>query len=198
MEDLRQTEGHGDSDPTSSPSIKIEASQLSAATGSSTAQATIWLEPICEAMARFQVNTPQRVAAFLAQIGHESAGMQFTRERWGPTLQQLGYEGRKDLGNAIQGDGYRYRGRGLIQITGRKNYERAGQGLSLDLVTNPELLESREHAASSAAWWWAAHGCNEFADAGDFASLTKRINGGLNGYEHRCLMWTNAKRVLAL
>ncbi|MED5027782.1 glycoside hydrolase family 19 protein, partial [Pseudomonas aeruginosa] len=86
---------------------------------------------------------------------------------------------------------------GLLQITGRKNYRAAGAGLGLPLEAEPELLEQPEHAARSSAWWWAANGLNGLADRGEFAAITRRINGGLNGHAERLALWERAKRVLS-
>ncbi|MBK8772753.1 MAG: glycoside hydrolase family 19 protein [Rhizobiales bacterium] len=143
------------------------------------------------------IKGPVRVAAFLAQIAHESGALRHTRELWGPTPAQARYEGRKDLGNTHLGDGFLYRGRGLIQITGRANYAGTAQRLGIDLLASPELLEQPRWAALSAADWWAAHGCNALADAGDFTALTRRINGGTNGLEDRLQRWARAKEALA-
>lgn len=170
--------------------------QFSAATGLPTTAG--WFNPISAALHEFGINTPQRIACFLAQVGHESAGFRYTHELWGPTPAQVRYEGRADLGNTRQGDGYRYRGRGLIQITGRANYTQAGVALGADLVAHPELLESPAMAARSAAWFWSAHGCNALADAGDFIALTRRINGGINGLEDRRRRWKVAQTALGL
>jgi putative chitinase len=147
-------------------------------------------------MAEFEINTPERQAAFLAQIGHESGGLHFTVEIWGPTEAQRRYEGRYDLGNVAPGDGFKFRGRGLIQITGRANYEKAGEGLGVDLISEPEKLGEPELAARSAAWFWGTHGLNELADAGDFEKITKRINGGLTGYAERLGLYAAAKEAL--
>jgi len=93
--------------------------------------------------------------------------------------------------------GWRYRGRALLQITGRTNYRAAGQGIGLPLEDEPELLEQPEFAALSAAWWWANHGLNELADAGKFEQITRVINGGLNGQADRLALWKRATEVLA-
>lgn len=147
-------------------------------------------------MERHSINTPARQAAFLAQIGHESGRLRYVRERWGPTAAQRGYEGRADLGNTQPGDGKRYMGRGLIQITGRANYRRCGEALGLDLINRPELLEVHAHAAMSAAWFWSSRGLNELADAGEFDKITRRINGGQNGREERLALWQLAQAAL--
>ncbi len=148
-------------------------------------RATLWAPHLTKAMEDYDINTDMRVASFLAQIGHESGGLAYTAEIWGPTLAQAKYEGRIDLGNNQDGDGAKFKGRGLIQITGRFNNRVAGKALGLPLEDSPEILEQPQWAATSAAWWWKEHGCNEIADSGDFKKLTRRINGGLNGYEDR-------------
>lgn len=159
-------------------------------------RAGVFVPALNRAMLRYQINTPSRQAAFLAQIGHESGQLRYVREIWGPTPAQSRYEGRKDLGNTQPGDGRRFMGRGLIQITGRENYRRTGAALGIPLLDSPELLEQTEWAAASAAWWWANHGLNELADAGEFEQITRRINGGLNGLADRLALWEKAKAVL--
>ncbi|HPG95113.1 MAG TPA: hypothetical protein PLR28_11205 [Dokdonella sp.] len=169
--------------------------QFAAATG--LPMSSGWFAPISSAQSEFQIVGPVRIAAWLAQVGHESGGFRFVREIWGPTPAQMRYEGRKDLGNTQPGDGFRFRGRGLIQITGRTNYAQLERAFRLPLLTQPELLEQPELAARSAARFWAANGCNALADSGDFTALTRRINGGLNGLADRERRWTIAKRALA-
>ncbi len=170
---------------------------LARCTGARIDRATEWLPCIEAAMEEFDITTPERQAAFLAQIGHESGGLHWTTELWGPTIAQQHYEGRADLGNTQPGDGFRFRGRGLIQTTGRANYVKTGEALGVDLIAQPELLAQPELAARSAAWFWRAHGLNELADAGDFMRVTRRINGGTNGYEDRLALFEGAKEVLA-
>jgi putative chitinase len=149
------------------------------------------------AMCRYQIVGAQRVAAFIAQIGHESGQLIYVREIWGPTRAQAKYEGRADLGNTAAGDGFKYRGRGLIQVTGRANYAACGEALGVDLINHPELLEQPQYACMSAAWFWATKGLNTLADAGDFERITRRINGGLNGQDDRLTLWAKATEVLA-
>jgi len=149
------------------------------------------------AMAEFDITTRLRVAAFMAQILHESGLLRYPVELWGPTESQRRYEVRQDIGNSQPGDGFRFRGRGWIQTTGRANYQRTGEALGVDLIAAPELLGEPELAARSAAWFWQSHNCNEMADAGMFESITKRINGGLNGYPDRLALWAKAKTVFA-
>ena len=112
-----------------------------------------WLPHINATLEKFHINTVQRITAFLAQIGHESGNLIYTRELWGPTPAQQRYEGRADLGNTQKGDGFKFRGRGLIQITGRKNYQTCEKQLGIDLELHPEFLEMPEYAAQS----WLAH-----------------------------------------
>lgn len=172
--------------------------QLAACTGANLARAKLWLAPITEAMAEYHITTLAREAAFLAQVGHETMGLVYAKELWGPTAAQRGYEGRADLGNTQPGDGSRYRGRGLLQITGRANYAKAGQALGLDLVGHPEILEERDMAALVSAWWWKSHGLNELADAGKFDQITRVINGGTNGQAERRALWAKAKAALGV
>lgn len=170
---------------------------LARATGARIDRATEWLPHIEAAMDEFDINTPQRQAAFLSQIGHESGGLHWVTEIWGPTDTQRRYEGRADLGNTEPGDGVRFKGRGLIQTTGRSNYRATGEALGVDLIAQPELLADSTLAARSAAWFWKEHGLNELADAGDFMRITRRINGGLNGFDDRLALFEVAKEVLA-
>lgn len=176
---------------------------LRAAIGCTPAAAANFHGALMEACADYEINTPARMAAFLAQIGHESVSLRYVREVWGPTPQQQRYEGRKDLGNVHQGDGIRYLGRGLMQITGRANYAAARDRLRLkfgedvpDFEAHPAALEAPIWACLAAAEYWSSHGCNELADAGDFEAITRRINGGLTGYEDRKQRWERAKQAL--
>ena len=149
------------------------------------------------AMNRYQIVGAKRVAAFIAQIGHESGQLKYVKEIWGPTVAQTRYEGRADLGNTEPGDGSKYRGRGLIQITGRSNYKACGGALGLELINHPELLEKPQHACMSAAWFWATKGLSTLADEGKFETITRRINGGVNGLADRQMLYARALKVLA-
>ena len=111
-------------------------------------------------------------------------------------IANLTYAGRLGNGSAGSGDGWRYRGRGLIQITGRANYAASGAELGLDLILNPERLEEPYYAALSAAEWWRRHGCNELADTGDLAAVTRVVNGGLTGLDDRLRLYSAALRYL--
>ncbi|MGY2200009.1 glycoside hydrolase family 19 protein [Pseudomonas gingeri] len=165
-------------------------------------KAGVFVPALNTAMSRHSINTPKRIAAFLAQIGHESAQLRYVRE-----LGSDQYLSKYDtgalalrLGNTpdADGDGQRYRGRGLIQITGRSNYRQCSLALFGDerLLQQPELLEQPQWAAESAAWFWEQQGLNALADADQFNSITRKINGGLNGLEDRLQLWVRARAVL--
>jgi len=147
-----------------------------------TGRLAVFVEPLNDAMREFEIDAnPSRETHFLAQICHESGAFRYVRE----LASGEAYEGRSDLGNKEPGDGVRFKGRGLIQITGRANYLACGDALGLDLIANPELLEQPVNASRSAGWFWFSHNLNELADRGDIKAITKRINGGLNGYQDR-------------
>jgi len=169
---------------------------LKACTGATDNDAAKYADLLDTALADFDINTPVRIAAFLAQVGWESGHLHYVKEIWGPTDAQSSYEGRADLGNTQPGDGQRFLGRGLLQVTGRSNYATVGEALATDFVSNPELLEEPDYALRSACYFWKQHGLNERADAGEFETITRRINGGLNGYTGRLALWENAKQVL--
>lgn len=155
-----------------------------------------------------QISTPKRLAHWIAQTGHESGRGRYLRELWGPTRQQLRYEGTDlaaRLGNVRAGDGVRYIGRGLIQVTGRSNYRALFQRLhsSLgdiipDFEAVPRLLESPDWASMSAADYWRSRGLNRYADKGDIYTLTRRINGGTNGLADRTALTHRAMQVLGI
>lgn len=128
---------------------------------------------------------PGRLIEFFAECGHETGGWQWLREMWGPTEAQRGYEGRGDLGNTQPGDGKRFLGRGLIQLTGRANYQRAAEETGLPLIRQPELLERSAEAVLAACLFWKWRGLNALADAGQSDTITRRINGGTNGLDDR-------------
>lgn len=159
-------------------------------------QAGVFVPVLNTAMNRYGIVGTVRAAAFIAQVGHESGQLRYVREIWGPTAQQLTYEGRVDLGNTVKGDGSRYRGRGLVQITGRANYAACGEALGLDLINKPELLELPQNAAMSAAWFWSTRGLNTLADQKDFANITRRINGGLTDQTDRQALYDKALKVM--
>ena len=183
--------------PQSQKPTGLSAKIIAAATGATIARAIEYLPHLESAMAEFEINTPQRQSMFLAQIGHESGGLKWTTEIWGPTPAQSRYEGRKDLGNTRPGDGYKFRGRGLLQTTGRYNYWTTGQALGADLINIPEILGKPEFAVRSAAWFWNTKGLNQIADRGDNLAATKRINGGTNGLADRQALYAAAMQAFA-
>jgi putative chitinase len=174
----------------------VSPDTLAAALGIGQPRAQTWADPLSAAMALYAIDSPARQAAFIAQVGHESGRLIYVRELWGPTPAQEGYEGRADLGNTEPGDGFKFRGRGLIQVTGRANYATCGVALCLPLTDSPELLETPSNASQSATWFWNQHGLNAFADTGDFETITRRINGGLNGLQDRLALYALAKSAL--
>ena len=137
----------------------------------------------------YEINTSRRENAFIAQIAHESGEFRYLRE----LASGAAYEGRADLGNTEPGDGIRYKGRGLIQITGRANYHLISNDLGVDFISSPELLEQPQYATESAGWFWDQKNLNRLADIGDFVLITKRINGGTNGLLNREEYWNKAK-----
>ena len=146
--------------------------------------------PLNDACEEFNIDTPKRIAPFLAEVAYESCELKYLEE----LASGEAYEGRKDLGNTEPGDGVRFKGRGLLQITGRFNYQACGVALGLDLITDPELLITPANAARSSGWFWRdfKH-LNPLADAGDFRGITEKINGGLTGYADRLAYFDIAK-----
>lgn len=154
------------------------------------------------ALEEFNISAPGRMAAFLAQVGHETYQLRFTEEEWGPTPAQLNYEPPTHLatvlGNTEKGDGFRYKGRGAFQVTGRTNYRRYGHLLNLDLEGHPELAGLPENTFRIAGVYWNDHKLSELTDAGNFREITRRINGGYNGEAEREAYWVKAKEVLGV
>jgi putative chitinase len=193
------------------------------------------------AMNRYQIVGQKRIAAFIAQVGHESGqltrlvenlnysadGLANTwpnryaeqdgkggyvkvlvkdRLRNKPNALGLSLAGKPEqiannvyagrMGNTAPGDGWKYRGRGLIQLTGKTNYRQCGEALGLDLLTQPELLEKPQHACMAAAWFWGSNGLNSLADKGDLETITRRVNGGLTGLADRQAIYARALKVL--
>jgi len=188
-----------------------------------------WLQPVIDTCAEFEINTPQRIAAFIAQTSHESGGYTMLTENlnyraatlaacWPNRFAELGpnkkpkrtekgaliptklaesiagkpelianlvYSGRMGNGPAESGEGWKYRGRGLKQLTGKYNYEKCGKDLGVDFVGNPDLLLEPIYAARSAGWFWKSNNLSPFADSGDIEGMTKKINGGLIGIDQR-------------
>ncbi len=144
-----------------------------------------FIQPINDSMEKFGISTPRREAAFLAQCAHESTELLYMRE----LASGEAYEGRADLGNTQTGDGPRFKGGGLIEITGRYNYSRCGTAIGIDLESDPELIELPANACMASAWFWATHGLNELSDNNLFATVTHKINGGFNGMDQRLQYW---------
>lgn len=163
-------------------------------------RADTYLDPLNAHMALGAIDEPSVVAAFIAQVGHESGQFHHAREIWGPTAQQSGYEGRVDLGNIKKGDGKRFMGRGLIQLTGRDNY--AAYSLfrygDLRLWETPEIVEQPDDAVGAAVWFWNSRELTPVARAGNFRRVTKRINGGTNGQPEREEFYRRALCVLGV
>lgn len=155
-----------------------------------------------EAMDRYKINTRLRIAAFIAQVGHESGQFVYLRELGNNAYLSKYDTGTlaKRLGNTPEadGDGQKYRGRGLIQITGTANYLACSKGLFGDdrLLKTPELLEQPRYASLSAAWFWDSRKLNDLADMSAFETITRRINGGINGLAERVEFYNRALTVL--
>lgn len=181
-----------------------------------------YIGPLNGTVERFDLNTVDRAASFIAQVGHESgyltritenlnyskAGLLKTFKKYfnDATATQYArkpekianrvYANRMGNGNESSGDGWRFRGRGLIQVTGRNNYTRLAQFLDMPLEEVLKYLETHEGATVSAGWFWDENNLNQFADAKDIRTLTRRINGGLNGLEDRIDLWERALDIL--
>ncbi|QJD55180.1 putative glycoside protein [Pseudomonas phage MR14] len=203
----------------------MNAEKLSAAAGIPLETAQLWAEPLTVAMAQFDINTSKRQAQFLAQVGHESGGFKRLVENlnyddaglarvWpgrfssgtGPNelAREIARQPEKianaayglRMGNNAQGDGWLYRGRGLIQLTGKANYQAASNALGYDLVAEPDQVAEPPIAALTAAWFWQKNGLNQLADSGDTRAVTRRINGGTTGLDDRLARYTRAAKVL--
>jgi len=152
-----------------------------------------YLPFIQQAMQEFEITNYWRETAFLAQLAHESAELRYMEE----IASGAAYEGRRDLGNTQPGDGKRYKGRGPIQLTGRANYQKFGDLLGLDLINDPTIAATKEVGFRIAGLFWKSHGLNELADQQKFETITRRINGGLNGQADRVMYYERAKKVLS-
>lgn len=193
--------------------------------GCTSARAAIWAQPLEDAMALFDISTPVRAADFIAQVGHESLGLQFTSEIWGPDQvpAQRTYErdfaqpwgdalvrGDRNfkaftLGNLNVGDGRAFAGHGPIQITGRRNHAKARDALQEltgapvpDFEADPKALTLPKWGALAAGQFWHANNLNALADSGDFVTQTRRINGGTNGLADRQARRDQARVALGL
>lgn len=207
------------------PEVDITSAQLSAIipTLIGTKLATA-VESLTKAMAEFNISTPHEKSAFIAQTAHESLGFsvfvenlnysadalrrvwptRFTAEtallyaRKPEKIANKVYSGRNGNGTEASGDGWKYRGRGIIQITFKNNYRACGTALGLNLVANPELLETPLHAFRSGAWYWNSRNLNPLANTGDFIAITRAINGGINGLTDRQNFYLKAKAALGI
>jgi len=182
-----------------------------------------WADPLQTVFDKYNINTALRKASFIGQCQHESNNFRVLEEnlhysadglmRVWPSrfnsrvvaeayanqpekIANKVYAGRMGNGTEETGDGWAYHGRGLIQLTGRDNYKNCGDALGLALITNPELLSMPKGACLSAGWFWNKHGLNELADAKDFETMTKRINGGTLGLDDRIEKINKALEVL--
>lgn len=202
----------------------LSQAQLAAAAQCPPARAARWYPHLLAAMLRFAIDTRVRAAGFIAQIGHESASLSRIEENLNYSASRLlevfpshfdpasarayarqpkrianrVYANRIGNGPERSGDGYRYRGRGLIQITGRANYRAIGGWLDAPIEDQPDRLLALPDAAASAAAYWRSRGLNTLADDGDIVGITRRINGGRNGLADRMRRWTVAKDALGV
>ena len=190
----------------------LTVQQIKAATGATAANATKFMDAINATCTKYDISTPIRQLCFLAQVGHESGGLFYTEE----LASGAAYEGRVGLGNTQKGDGVKFKGRGLIQITGRANYKDVGIALGIDLINSPALLGGKNvtvcnvqqlnNAAMSAGWFWNSRKLNTIADKinitkpidsgtnlDNFIAITKKINGGTNGLQDRIERFAKGK-----
>ena len=182
-----------------------------------------WYTPLIDMFARYNINTTQRQASFIGQCQHESNNFRTLEENlhysadglmrtWPsrfPTIDVAEkyannpekiankvYAGRLGNGDEESGEGAFYFGRGLIQLTGKENYDRCGKAIGFDFVNKPQLLVEPYYASLSAGWFWNKLGLNDLADAQEYGQMTKRINGGLIGLDDRIVKITKAKEIL--
>ena len=190
--------------PTTPPALLSEESLTRLITKDGTAspkdvsRAKRFLQGLKATAKRYNIDTPLRLAHFLAQILHESGGLRYVEEIWGPTPAQSRYEGRNSLGNLQPGDGHRFRGRGLVQLTGRTNYEAYGADRGIDFTENPDLVSTPQYATDVAGWFWDKKKLNRWADEDNVEMVTRRVNGGLNGFEDRKHYLRIAKDILGI
>lgn len=177
--------------------MEITLAQLQAIMPNAKQRASVFLAPLNAAAKEFEITTPERIAAWLAQVAHESGELRYTEE----IASGEAYEGRRDLGNSHPGWGKLYKGRGLIQLTGFLNYTALMMALGIDCVEHPEIVAEPVNACRSAGWFWKDRNLNALADKGDFLTISTRVNGknkdGLpNGWESRKAYYEKAKEVL--
>ncbi len=184
-----------------------------------------WYTALCEILPEYEINTPQRVASFIAQCAHESGGFKFLKENLNYRAESLVktfpkyfksldearqyekkpekianrvYSNRMGNGDEASGDGFRYLGRGLIQLTGKNNYTIFAASIDTPLEEIPEYLQTFEGAVQSACWFWEQNNLNQWADKGDILTMTKRINGGTIGLDDRIKHYNHALHVLGV
>jgi putative chitinase len=183
-----------------------------------------WFEALNANLPTYEINTVERVSAFIAQCAHESGGFKRLKEnlnykweslrrvfpKYFPTdelaqeyahkQEQIAnrvYGGRMGNGDESSGDGFRYCGRGLIQLTGKNNYTKFAESIHMAVEEVPALLETYDGAVKSACWFWHTNNINQWADVGDILTMTKRINGGVIGLEDRQKHYAHALEVFA-
>jgi len=181
-----------------------------------------WFDALSQALPDYEINTPQRIAAFLAQCAHESGNFNFIKENLNYQAASLvrvwpryfndsnaaqyahnqekianrAYANRMGNGPEESGDGWKFCGRGLIQITGRSNYQSFADSLQISIDDASEYLKTFEGCVQSACWFWEANNLNQYADSGDIVTMTKRINGGILGLDDRTQRYQRALQVL--
>jgi putative chitinase len=153
------------------------------------------VKPLAAAMKEFDIATPKRQAAFLAQVAQESGQLRYLEESF---TNLDAYENRPDLGNTRPGDGRKFKGRGPLMLTGRSNYKAAGQALKVDLEAKPELVAQPDVGCRAAAWYWKTQGLNELADRGDVRGITQRLHGDFAGLDARMKYYKQAKTALGV
>jgi len=182
--------------------LTIEGLQSACKTQQGKERCVVFSALLAEIMPIWTINTPQRQAMFIAQVLHESGEFRYLAEL-GSDKYLSKYDTGKlaaNLGNTPEadGDGQLYKGRGLIQITGKDNYQKCGHALQLPLLKNPQLLEEPRHAVASACWFWFSKKLNNHADLNAITACTKAINGGTNGLDDRKEYWKRAKLAMGI
>ncbi|KVR89222.1 glycoside hydrolase family 19 [Burkholderia vietnamiensis] len=191
--------------------MNLNAAIVAAGCGAAPARAAQWVGPLQAACDAQQIGVESaRLSAVSENLNYSAEGLLATFPKYfseaeaqqyarrPPAIANRVYASRYGNGNEASGDGWRYRGRGLVQITFHDNYQLCAVALGLPLVQQPDLLTDPANAAMSAAWWWRAHGLNALADAGQFQQITRVINGGLNGYSQRLYLYGAAKKALGI
>lgn len=182
--------------PTPSGLDTLALSRVLAACGVPAEKRATFTAPLVTAMREAGITTRLRISHFLAQLLHESAAFRYTEE----IASGQDYEGRRDLGNTVAGDGRRFKGRGLIQLTGRANYAAFGRAVGVDVLARPHLVAELPLAVQTATWYWTTRRLNDLADQGDteavLRAVTRKVNGGYNGIEDRLRYFMRAGAAL--